>query len=318
MPTLTLEQQNALLSQRDLPQQSDFTDVKVPEMPDVPGMVSAAETRYLYWLTSQCYTGRGAVVEVGTWLGRSTSHLAAGLNAAGYHDHLHCFDRFQWTKTQSMKIQLPLNNGDSFQPYFEQNIRPMYPNLHVTPVAGDFTREAELPRSDKRRPAVGYFPGSTIGNFGPDDAVALMRRIRIMLGSGSAFIVGVDLAKDRETLEAAYDDAGGVTAAFNKNVLQRINRELGGDVPVDAFAHRAVWNPLESRVEMHLEALRTLKARAAGREFAFVRGETIHTENSYKFTPEGFGALAERAGWRTVRQWISPAPEVAVFLLTDR
>jgi dimethylhistidine N-methyltransferase len=191
-----------------------------------------------------------------------------------------------------------------------------YPRLQVTPLEADFTRAREFPAAANGRPHVGFFPGSTIGNFAPDEAVALMSRLRAMLGQGSLFIIGVDLAKDEPTLIAAYDDPQGVTAAFNRNMLERIDRELGGDLDPSAFAHRAVWNPMESRIEMHLEALRSMKANAAGRTFSFVRGETIHTENSYKFTPEGFRALAERAGWRPVRQWVSPAPEFAVFLLT--
>ena len=123
------------------------------------------------------------------------------------------------------------------------------------------------------------------------------------------------MAKDAETLLAAYNDAAGVTAAFNLNLLTRINTELGGDFDLANFAHRAVWNSMEGRIEMHLEVLKTHTARAAGVEFAFVEGETIHTENSYKFTEAYFTALAERAGWRVARRWESPAPRFAVYLL---
>ena len=189
-----------------------------------------------------------------------------------------------------------------------------YPTLRVTPVTADFTRTwGQVGRSDG---LVGFFPGSTIGNFTPDEAVELMRGVRDRLGPGGLFIVGLDLAKDGETLTAAYNDAAGVTAAFNLNLLARINRELGADFDVSGFAHRAVWNRMEGRVEMHLESLRPQSVTVAGTRFSFVRGETIHTENSYKHTPEGFEALAGRAGWRVAKAWISPAPSVALFLLT--
>ncbi len=190
-----------------------------------------------------------------------------------------------------------------------------YPRLRVTPLARDFTLADELPIEAAGAPHIGFFPGSTIGNFSPDEAVALMGRVRRLLGSGSLFIVGVDMVKDEKTLIAAYDDPAGVTAEFNLNLLKRINRELCGDIPLDAFAHRAAWNALESRIEMHLEVLRSHAAHAAGACFSFVAGETIHTENSYKFSVEGFAALAKRAGWRQLRHWVSELPTFAIFLL---
>ncbi len=192
-----------------------------------------------------------------------------------------------------------------------------YPRLSVTPLACDFTRAGELPREAARLRPVGFFPGSTIGNFAPDAAVELMTRVRRLLGHGSLFIVGVDLAKDEDTVTAAYNDSQGVTAAFNRNLLARINSELDGDFDLAKFAHKAVWNACESRVEMHLEALVSHTAHAAGRAFAFTAGETIHTENSYKFTAEAFVELARRAGWRVLRSWTSHAPSFAVMLLQD-
>jgi dimethylhistidine N-methyltransferase len=192
-----------------------------------------------------------------------------------------------------------------------------YPALIVTPRVGDFTAARGLTGATDGSAQVGFFPGSTIGNFAPDAAVALMARIRGLLGGGGVFIVGVDLAKDEATLTAAYDDAQGVTAAFNLNLLARINRELDGDFDLSAFAHRAVWNRLEGRVEMHLQARHGHHVQAAGRTFSFVSGETIHTENSYKYTEEGFADLAARSGWRVTGRWTSPAPAFAVFLLTS-
>jgi dimethylhistidine N-methyltransferase len=191
-----------------------------------------------------------------------------------------------------------------------------YPSLRVKPVTADFTRTWGDVGEDGE--LVGFFPGSTIGNFTPDEAVELMRGVRERLGPRGLFIVGVDLAKDEETLAAAYNDADGVTAAFNLNLLARINRELGGDFDLGGFAHRAVWNRLEGRVEMHLESLRRQSVTVGKSRFAFVPGETIHTENSYKHTLDGFEALADRAGWRVEHAWTSPPPAVALFLLTPR
>jgi dimethylhistidine N-methyltransferase len=196
-----------------------------------------------------------------------------------------------------------------------KSISKDYPHLVVTPRLGDFTAGHSPTGAVDGAPQVGFFPGSTVGNFAPDAAVALMARIGGLLGPGAVLIVGVDLVKDEATLTAAYDDAQGVTAAFNLNLLARINRELDGDFDLAAFAHRAVWNWPESRMEMHLEALKTHQARAAGRTFSFVAGETIHTENSYKYTQEGFSDLANRAGWAVASRWVSPRPAFAVFLL---
>ncbi|WP_374468269.1 ergothioneine biosynthesis protein EgtB [Phenylobacterium sp.] len=190
-----------------------------------------------------------------------------------------------------------------------------YPGLTVAPLVEDFTRALELPRAASGRPVVGFFPGSTIGNFTPGEAQAFLAGARRLLGEGAAFVVGIDLVKDAGTLVAAYDDGLGVTAAFNRNLLARMNRELDADFDLDAFAHRAVWNADESRIEMHLESTKAQTVHVAGRAFAFSAGETLHTENSYKFTVDGFARLAERAGWRLEREWVSPAPAFAVVLL---
>ncbi|HYF22095.1 MAG TPA: ergothioneine biosynthesis protein EgtB [Caulobacteraceae bacterium] len=193
-----------------------------------------------------------------------------------------------------------------------------YPHLTVAPVAGDFTRPLRLPEAAAGRPRVGFFPGSTIGNFEPDEARLLLRSVKALLGGGAAFVVGVDLVKDEATLVRAYDDAQGVTAAFNRNLLVRANRELGADFDLERFAHRAVWNAGASRIEMHLVSVGEQSVTVGGRRFGFADGETIHTENACKFTVDGFSRLAESAGWRTARTWVSPEPEFAVFLLKSR
>jgi dimethylhistidine N-methyltransferase len=195
-------------------------------------------------------------------------------------------------------------------------LRKDYPRLVVAPLAEDFTRALSLPSAARGRPVVGFFPGSTIGNFTPDEAKVFLAGARGLLGAGARLLVGVDLVKDAGTLVAAYDDALGVTAAFNKNLLVRINRELGADFDLDAFAHRALWNAAESRIEMRLESLRAQTVRVAGETFRFARGETLHTENSYKFTVDGFTDLAAGAGWRLEQSWTSPEPEFALVLLS--
>ncbi len=178
-----------------------------------------------------------------------------------------------------------------------------FPHLRVEPVVADFTRDFDLPESLAGLPRAGFFPGSTIGNFEPDEAEALLARFGRILGSGAHMIVGVDLVKDAATLETAYDDAAGVTAAFNLNLLTRINRELAGRFDLDAFVHRAVFNPDASRIEMHLVARDAQDVAVGSDTFAFAAGETIHTESSYKYTVESFRALAERAGWRWIQVW---------------
>ena len=191
-----------------------------------------------------------------------------------------------------------------------------YPDLVLAPLTEDFTRALDLPRAAAGRRVVGFFPGSTIGNFTPPEARAFLAGARRLLGAEARFLVGIDLVKPEATLLAAYDDATGVTAAFNRNLLTRMNRELSGDFDLDAFAHRAVWNAAESRIEMHLESLRDQRVTVAGQGFSFAKGETLHTENSGKFTVEGFGGLALEAGWTLERAWVSDQPAYAVVLLT--
>jgi dimethylhistidine N-methyltransferase len=178
--------------------------------------------------------------------------------------------------------------------------------LPIVPVHADYTGAFALPPAVPAGGRVGFFPGSTIGNFDPDAAAAFLRRARELLGGGARFLVGADLQKDPARLVAAYDDAEGVTAAFNLNLLRRINGELGGDLDLAAFRHEARYNTAEARIEMHLVSLRAQQAQIAGRRFAFAPGESIHTENSYKYTLDSFAELARRGGWRVVAQWRDP------------
>ena len=189
------------------------------------------------------------------------------------------------------------------------------PNIAVLPVAADFTRDFDLPAQTRNRPRVGFFPGSTIGNFEPQDAAEFLRQAGRILGSGATMIVGVDRIKDEAVLNAAYDDAAGVTAQFNLNILRRMNRELDGDFDLAAFRHRAFYNSADHRIEMHLESTKAQTVTVAGRSFTFAKGETIHTENSYKYTVESFRALAEDAGWRPVATWTDANDYFAVHAL---
>jgi dimethylhistidine N-methyltransferase len=183
-----------------------------------------------------------------------------------------------------------------------------FPQIEVLPVWADFTGDFEIPstRRAPRRKAV-FFPGSTIGNFGPTDAVRLMEGVAQRCGPGGGFLVGVDLRKSKAILEPAYDDAAGVTAAFNKNLLVRINRELGADFDLDQFDHRAVFDERHSRIEMHLVSRRRQAVHLDGHTIWFAAGESICTEHSYKYTLEAFRDMARTAGL-TVRQvWTDDA-----------
>ena len=181
------------------------------------------------------------------------------------------------------------------------------PELAVHPICGDFLRPLSLPSGIASVPVFGFFPGSTIGNLEPVLASGFLRAARETLGKGAWLIVGVDLRKSPDVLVPAYDDARGVTAAFNINLLTRLNREAAADFNTEAFAHRAVWNDGEGRIEMHLESLMAQTVTIAGTAFAFAKGETIHTENSYKHTLSGFRALATGAGWTAARVWTDAA-----------
>ncbi len=191
-----------------------------------------------------------------------------------------------------------------------------FPGLRVMPVCADYTNRFALPRlPGTPHRLAGFFPGSTIGNFTPAEARGFLQGAGRLLGPGSMMIVGVDLPKVRALLEAAYDDAAGVTAAFNKNLLTRINRELDGDFDLTTFAHEARWNAEESRVEMHLVSRVAQVVQVAGQPIGFAKGETIHTENSYKYSPSSFAQLARSAGYTPIAAWTDPAGLFSIQVL---
>jgi dimethylhistidine N-methyltransferase len=186
--------------------------------------------------------------------------------------------------------------------------------IAVYPVVADFTKPFDLPPEIAGMTRLGFFPGSTIGNFVPRSATDMLRLFRDILGTGARLLIGMDRIKPAERLIAAYDEPEGVTAQFNLNLLHRINRELDADIPVDVFVHDARWNDMLSRIEMHLRATRDVVFHVDGRRFAFAKGETIHTENSHKYGPRGGRMLLLAGGWTPLREWADPAGDFVVVL----
>jgi dimethylhistidine N-methyltransferase len=195
-----------------------------------------------------------------------------------------------------------------------QGLSEEYPGLALYPVCADYMDLRSLPAAllpEGRR--VLFFPGSTIGNLHPREAVGLLRDMRAVAGAGCALVIGVDLRKDIAVLERAYNDRQGVTAAFNLNLLRHVNEALDGDIPLDAFRHRAFFNARLSRIEMHLVATRPVAARVAGSAVRFAEGESLHTENSYKYSAEEFSRLLKAAGFEARDPWTDPRKYFSVF-----
>lgn len=212
---------------------------------------------------------------------------------------------------------VPIDISAQFLAESAAALRLRFPQLRIEPVVADFTRLTSLPLADL--PAGGrrvvFFPGSTIGNFMPDEACALLERIGRTMGPDALMVVGADSTRDPAVLMPAYDDGAGVTAAFNKNLLLRINRELGADFEPDTFRHEARWNSAEQRVEMHLVSLYTQRVTLLGRSFRFALGESLHTESSYKYSLMRFQAIARRAGWSHRQLWMDGQSRFAVHVL---
>jgi len=201
--------------------------------------------------------------------------------------------------------------------YLEQSaaeLQQRFPKVEVIPVVADFARPFTLPGGIENCPKLGFFPGSTIGNFVPSSGADLLRQFRTLLGAGSQLLIGMDRVKPVGRLIAAYDDPEGVTAQFTLNILTRINRELDGDIPVDAFRHEARWNDILSRIEIHLVAMRDVEFSVAGRPFSLAAGSSIHVENSHKYGPRGSRLLLLAGGWTPVAEWSDPAGDFAIVL----
>jgi dimethylhistidine N-methyltransferase len=203
----------------------------------------------------------------------------------------------------SVEAYVPVDISGDFLREDAAALRRDLPHLSIIPVVADFTAMTELPAEIAAKPRAGFFPGSTIGNFEPHEACAFLRRAGGILGAGSVLIVGVDLEKAPDILYRAYNDAEGVTAKFNLNLLVRINRELGANFDLAAFEHHAFYNAERHRIEMHLASTRRQKVRIGEATVEFRAGETIHTENSYKYSVESFQALALGSGWSPLKVW---------------
>jgi len=210
---------------------------------------------------------------------------------------------------------VPVDISGDFLKAQADALRRDFPALDVYPVAADFTAPFALPDSIGTMPKVGFFPGSTLGNFEPQEASAFLRGARDILGRDAQMVIGVDLEKDERVLYEAYNDAAGVTARFNLNVLHRINRELGGNFDLGAFTHRAIYNRDRHRIEMHLISRKAQTVRVLGQAFSFRAGESIHTENSYKYSVDRFTALARGSGWTPRESWTDDANMFSVHAL---
>ena len=234
-----------------------------------------------------------AVVEFGAGSARKTPHLLRAIDPAAY---------------------VPIDISGDFLRASSAELAAAFPGLPVLPLVGDFNGPLTLPAAIDGLPRLGFFPGSTIGNMEPDAAVDLLRAMRRLLADDAMLLIGMDRIKDRDRLIAAYDDEAGVTAAFNRNLLVRINRELEGDLPVEAFAHRAIWNDEKARIEMHLEATEPLHFHVAGQCFHMKAGETIHTESSHKYGARDERLLLRAGGWEPTTEWMDPDGLFALVL----
>lgn len=238
--------------------------------------------------------GRGeAVVEFGSGSSMKTPILLRAIRPGAY---------------------VPIDISGEFLRESALGLQAEFPDLPVLPVEADFTRPIALPRDIAAMPKLGFFPGSTIGNLVARTAVDLLRAMKETLGEGARLLIGMDRIKDVGVLLAAYDDPAGVTAAFNLNLLHRINAELDGDIPVDAFRHRAIWNDPLSRIEMHLEAVRDVAFAISGQSFTFKAGDTIHTENSHKYGHRDSRILLRAAGWGVVQEWTDEKEWFSILL----
>lgn len=234
-----------------------------------------------------------AVVEFGSGSSAKTPLLLSAIDPAAY---------------------VPIDISGDFLRDSARTLSEQFSDLPIYPVEADFLRPVPLPAEVEGLPKLGFFPGSTIGNMNAWHAVDLLRAMREWLGTDARLLIGMDRVKDPEVLVAAYDDSMGVTAAFNMNLLTRINRELDGTIPIEHFRHRAIWNAGAARIEMHLEAQRDVRFAVAGQSFSMTGGETIHTENSHKYGPNGARMLLRAGGWTPLQQWTDEKDWFALIL----
>ena len=234
-----------------------------------------------------------AVVEFGSGSSTKTPILLSAVEPAAY---------------------VPVDISGDFLRESSKTLAARFPGLDVIPVEADFMHPLTLPERVRDLPKLGFFPGSTIGNMIPASSVDLLRAMRRSLGLGAMLLIGMDRIKDEAVLVRAYDDTAGVTAVFNLNLLERINRELDGTIPIDAFRHEARWNDSRARIEMHLVAARDAAFAVDGRPFSIIAGETIHTENSHKYGPRDARILLRAGGWTPIAEWTDPDGLFAIYL----
>lgn len=234
-----------------------------------------------------------AVVEFGAGSATKTPPLLQAIDPAAY---------------------VPVDISGDYLEWSASELGKQFPDLPMHPVVADFARPFSLPDEVAHLRKLGFFPGSTIGNFVPRSATDLLRNFRELLGTGSLLLIGMDSVKPVERLIAAYDDPEGVTARFNTNLLERINSELDGTIPVDAFRHEARWNDILSRIEMHLVATRDVEFTVSGESFAFGAGESIHTENSHKYERRGARLLLLAGGWTPIAEWADSDEDFLIIL----
>jgi dimethylhistidine N-methyltransferase len=217
----------------------------------------------------------------------------------------------------TVEAYVPVDISGDFLQQDAAQLRRDFPHLALYPVVADFTQAFDVPPAIAGLPRVGFFPGSTIGNLEQHEAAEFLRKTGERLGSGAVLVIGVDLVKDPKILCPAYNDVEGVTAKFNLNLLARINRELGADFDLSTFEHHAFYNSEKSRIEMHLASTKRQRVRVSGVTFNFRAGETIHTENSYKYTIDSFHALASGSGWSMLKSWTDGLFGVLAFQWTE-
>jgi len=238
----------------------------------------------------------GALIELGSGSSVKTPLLLNALAASAY---------------------VPIDISGDFLHQSAASLAKRFPTLPIHPLVADFMDSFTLPAAVKNLPRVAYFAGSTVGNMTVPVAVEFLRSTARTLGEDAHLLIGIDRIKDPKRLVAAYDDAQGVTARFNLNLIHRINRELQGTIPVTAFRHVALWNDYEARVEMHLEAIRDIQFTVAGETFSIAEGETIHTENSLKYGPREARMLVRAGGWTPIAEWTDPEDLFAVLLASS-
>ena len=218
---------------------------------------------------------------------------------------------------QAPRLYVPVDISGDFLDQAVISLRHRFPNIGIWPIVADFTGDFEIPSGIPLKGRSAFFPGSTIGNLDHGETVSFLRRMRRHVGAKGSAVIGADLTKDVRALRAAYNDRQGVTAAFNANLLARINRELDGDFRLERFAHEARWNSLNSAVEMHLVSTEAQTATVDRQTFDFEAGETIHTETSRKYDVRTFSALVEMAGWYIDEMWTDPRQSFGVFGLAS-